>query len=123
MSNQFGIDMGELATDLIQEFSGGLGTVLFRRETGNTYDPDTGEMVPAYTDAYISVVFDELDDSLEAEYRQKHMLVIIAGNDVISQPIVGDIIGNKLNQHFRIVEVIHDQYDACFFCHVQRKPL
>ncbi len=44
----FGVDMAEMASELVAEFSTEIGVSTLREVTGEVYDPVTGSNVPAY---------------------------------------------------------------------------
>ncbi len=121
----FGVDMAELATELVAEFSTEIGVSTLRQITGDTYDTTTGLLTPAHTDHETLIAFDEIqsEEATSESYLAEHQMAIIAGNDITVEPQEGWFIikPGGASTH-RIVSVITDQYSAAFFCHIQRKP-
>lgn len=121
----FGVDMAEMASELVAEFSTEIGVSTLREVTGEVYDPVTGSNVPAYSDHLTLIAFDEIqsEEATSESYIAEHQLAIIAGDDITTEPQEGwFIIKPNGGTTHRIVSVITDQYGAAFFCHIQRKP-
>ncbi len=121
----FGIDMAELATELVAEFSTEIGVSTVRQVTGESYNTTTGAMAPTYADHSLLVAFDEIqsEEATSESYIKEHQLAIIAGDDISVEPAEGwFIIKPNGGTTHRIVAVITDQYQAAYFCHIQRKP-
>ncbi len=122
MSN-YGIEFGELAHELVEEFSEELGNATLKHLTGDAYNDDTGVRAPTYDDHEALMVFDEIEAQEAGTYENEHQLCIIAGNDVPVQPTNGDIIQKQSGTQHKIVMVIVDQYEASYILHIERKPL
>ena len=123
MSN-YGVEFGELAQELVAEFSEELGIATLKHLSGETYDSDTGMNVPTYDDYQALMVFDEIEtDGGNREYETEHQLCIIAGGDIPVEPAQGDLIEKQTGTRHRIVMVIVDQYQASYMLHIERNPL
>jgi hypothetical protein len=120
----FGVDMAELATDLIADFSTEIGTSTIRHNTGESYDTTTGTSTPTYSDHVLLIAFDEIqsEEVQEESYLKNHQMAIVAGNDITITPEEGDLVTKPAGTTHKIVAVMTDQYEAAYFCHIQRKP-
>ena len=124
MSEEYGVIFGDLAQEIVAEFSEELGEATLKHRIGDTYDTDTGANIPSFDNYTTLMVFDEIEtDGGNREYEANHQLCIIAGGDVPVVPAQGDIIVKQSGTEHKIVMVIVDQYQAAYNLHIERKPL
>jgi len=119
----FGEEMKEAASEIIDEFSRELGPISIVIVSNRDYDTSTGVTSETKTPEETLAVFTSISvkEVPDQSFRDKHMKVLIAGEDIASIPNVGDLILNQSGEYHRIADVYTDQYEALYTMYVENK--
>lgn len=118
----FGSEMQKVAQLLTEKFSEEIGESTLVHVTAGVYDPETGTATPTLVEETAYMAFMAIKDSevSDVSFTKDHAKAVVAGDDIITHPAIGDFIIKPAGTKHRIVKVSADQYEAAYIMYVEK---